>query len=134
MGFFSWHTNDTDRSIANRYSNHKTFTVYMHDNKGNVWIEKAYDGYGRFGGKDYYELLSEMNNLGSSRETGIWLQFEANQKDVIYPALFEHSTSTWESYQGQKSPSCPDQGYFYDDDDDDDDEEDEDNGYPPGWW
>ena len=75
MGFFSWHTNDTDRSIANKYSGRTTFNVYMRDNKGNVWVESDYEGYGRFGGKDYYELLAEMNGLGSDRETGIWLQF-----------------------------------------------------------
>ena len=33
MGFFSWRTQDTDRSIANDYSNRKTFTVVMIDNK-----------------------------------------------------------------------------------------------------
>lgn len=29
MGFFSWKTQDTNKSIANRYSNRPTFTVYM---------------------------------------------------------------------------------------------------------
>ena len=32
MGFFSWKTQDTDRSIANNYSTRKTFTVVMIDN------------------------------------------------------------------------------------------------------
>tara|TARA_R110002020_G_C16156603_1_gene763055 strand:- start:365 stop:850 length:486 start_codon:yes stop_codon:yes gene_type:complete len=62
MGFFSWHTNDTDRSIANRYQDsRKTFTVYMIDNKGNRYVEEEYEGYGVFGNKDYFELLAEMN-------------------------------------------------------------------------
>jgi len=34
MGFFSWKTMDTDRSIANKYSNTSTFKVDMMDNKG----------------------------------------------------------------------------------------------------
>ena len=66
MGFFSWKTNDTERSIANKYSNRSTFTVYMRDNEGNVWVEENYEGYGEFGGKDYYELLAEkMQSLQS---------------------------------------------------------------------
>lgn len=63
MGMFSWKTNDTRRSIWNRYSNHGTFRVYMVDHLGNQWIEDSYEGYGEFGGKDFYELLAEMNCL-----------------------------------------------------------------------
>jgi len=39
MGFFSWRTQDTDRSIANKYSNRETFIVFMIDDKGNYWME-----------------------------------------------------------------------------------------------
>ena len=56
MGFFSWNTCDTDQSIANKYSNRPTFTVHMITPDGRVFTEKDYDGYGVFGGKDYYEL------------------------------------------------------------------------------
>ncbi len=56
MGFFSWKTMDTDKSISNAYSNRGTFRVQMVDDKGNVWTEDNYEGYGVFGGKDYYEL------------------------------------------------------------------------------
>ena len=117
MGFFSWKTNDTKRSIANHYSNRSTFTVYMRDNKGNVWIEENYDGYGEFGGKDYFELLAEMNGLEPDRDAGIGLQFDSGRKDIIFPALFEHDTSSWETYLGQEPDNCPVQGYFYSDDD-----------------
>ena len=54
MGCFSWKTQDTDKSIASRYSNRNTFTVSMLDDKGNSWIEDNYEGYGEFGGKDFY--------------------------------------------------------------------------------
>jgi len=67
MGFFSWKTQDTDRSISNTYSNVKTFTVEMIDNAGNIFTEDNYEGYGRFGGKDYYELLAEMNGFVSEK-------------------------------------------------------------------
>ena len=46
MGFFSWKTQDTDRSIANNYSNKSVFSVTMTDNKGNRWHEHNYEGYG----------------------------------------------------------------------------------------
>ncbi len=74
MGFFSWITQDTDRSIPSTYSDRRTFPVYMHDNKGNVFKEDNYEGYGEFGGKDYYELLAEMNGK-SDRLEGITLEF-----------------------------------------------------------
>jgi len=71
MGFFSWKTQDTGRSIANKYSNRSTFSVRMTDNSGNEWIEDDYEGYGEFGGKDFYELLAEMNGKESSRDEGV---------------------------------------------------------------
>ena len=58
-GQFSWFTQDTNTQIGSEPQN--TITVYMHDNKGNVWKEDNYEGYGEFGGKDYYELLDQMN-------------------------------------------------------------------------
>ena len=61
MGFFSFFTQDTHESIPNTFSNRPTFPVTMADDKGNTWVENDYEGYGVFGGKDYYELLDEMN-------------------------------------------------------------------------
>ena len=64
MGQFSWITQDTGEAIRECYgcNDGNLTTAYMHDNKGNVWEEKSYEGYGVFGGKDYYQLLAEMNN------------------------------------------------------------------------
>lgn len=73
MGFFSWITHDTNRSICNRHSGRPTFPVTMSDDKGNKWHERSYDGCGVFGDKDYYELLAEMNGL-KTREEGIDLE------------------------------------------------------------
>ena len=123
MGFFSWKTNNSDRSIANRYSDRSTFKVYMRDNKGNVWVEEDYEGYGRFGGKDYYELLAEMNGLGSDRNKGLWLQYDSKGINIIYPALFEAfegADPQWKDYRGVAPEDCEYQGYFYDDDDEED--------------
>lgn len=63
MGYFSWITSDTKRSIPNVNSGRKQFTVHMITENGMVFTEEEYDGYGVFGGKDIYELIAEMNNL-----------------------------------------------------------------------
>jgi len=135
MGFFSWKTQDTDRSIANTYSNTKTFRVQMIDNKGNVWTETQYDGYGVFGGKDYYELLAEMNGFTSdstgdvytdeARGFAINIAFKDNgsgvgTEGVYYPNLIELADG-W-VYEMAGPDSCEYQGYFYWETDYDDEE------------
>ena len=107
MGFFSFKTQDTNKSIANSYSTRKTFKVHMFDNKGNVWVEDNYDGYGEFGGKDYYELLAEMNNK-KGRDEGITLSF--SKIPHITPNLTE--TEDWE-WTNDEPQQCEYQGYFY---------------------
>ena len=62
MGQFSWIAQDTERSILISSPKAPFFTAFMHDNKGNVWNEPEYEGYGEFGGKDFFELLAEMNS------------------------------------------------------------------------
>ena len=130
MGFFSWNTMDTDKSIANEHSNRNTFRVQMMDNKGNVWTEDSYDGYGRFGGKDFYELLAEMNGFESdktgdeytdeARGFGINLAFKDNgsgiaTEGVYYPNLVEKANG-W-LYEMGGPDNCEFQGYFYDEED-----------------
>ena len=63
MGYFSWKTQDTGRSISNIDSCRGSFPITMIDNKGNRFHEENYEGYGVFGGKDFFELLAEMNDL-----------------------------------------------------------------------
>ena len=120
MGFFSWETQDSNESIANHYSNRSVFRVYMHDHLGNVWQEDKYDGYGVFGGKDYYELLAEMNGRGSDRSQAIDLAFNDNPTgihtpEVLFPNLFRWKKDDWiEAYEAKGPESCEHQGYFYD--------------------
>lgn len=72
MGFFSWITKTRNgangRSICNKYSQYKTYKVHMISpiaiDGQTMWTEDEYEGYGIFGGKDYYVLLAEINNLG----------------------------------------------------------------------
>jgi hypothetical protein len=108
MGFFSWITQDTGRSIANAYSGLETFKVIMTDDKGNQFVEEDYEGYGVFGGKDYYELLSEMNGGNGDRIEGIGLAHDKEKGGVKHPSLSEDG-----KYREGLPKSCPDQGYFY---------------------
>lgn len=117
MGFFSFKTQDTNRSIANTYSSFTPFTVYMTDNQGNIWCENSYSGYGEFGGKDYYELLAEMNGLPSNREAGIDLAFSGGE--FLSPNLSEDPNWGWVD---EKPEDCEYQGYFYSDGFDDDED------------
>jgi len=108
MGFFSWITQDTDQSIACSFSSRSTFSVTMTDDKGNRYREEAYEGYGIFGGKDYYELLDEMNGGDGDRQAGIALAF--SNRPHKSPSL----SRCGDYYNGDAPENCPDQGYFYD--------------------
>lgn len=117
MGFFSWNTQDTNKSIANAHSSKDTFQVTMTDNKGNKFTEDNYDGYGIFGGKDYYELLAEMNGK-VGRDEGITLAF--GKKAFIAPNLNEDPSAEWENTTPE---DCEFQGFFYYDEDEDEDDD-----------
>lgn len=108
MGFFSFKTQDTHRSIANKYSARETFEVYMHDNAGNVYREDNYEGYGDFGGVDYYELVARMNGL-KDRDEGITASC-GNKPGLLHPNLVQSADWQW---RNQEPENCPAQGFFY---------------------
>lgn len=154
-GQFSWMTQDTGAQIGSQKEN--TIDVWMYDNKGNSWYEKGYDGYGEFGGMDYYELLARMNGYtdedlqdkkllksirvmgkGSMRDIGIALAFENKLKtrdkggDVLFPALVADGRYNWKRHNfKQEAENDPNQSWFqeeeYDDYEDDED-------YEQGWY
>lgn len=107
MGFFSWVTQDTKKSIANSFSDKETFEVTMSDNKGGKWTQRNYNGYGIFGGKDFYELLAEMNGK-ETREEGIELAFSSIK--FLSPNLNEDPEIKWNEGRPEL---CESQGYFY---------------------
>lgn len=116
MGQFSWYTQDTHHRIVND----EDYKVVMTDDKCNQYVEHCYEGYGVFGGKDYYELLAEMNGLPSDRCAGIKLAFSKSDsgisEGVKYPSLTESG-----AYMGGAAPERdPNQGFRMDYDDDDD--------------
>lgn len=116
MGQFSWFTQDTNKRIVNG----REMRVCMTDNKGNIYVEDCYRGYGVFGGKDYYELLAEMNghtlaefngNHDALRSEGITLAFHGNVQgenpSVIHPSITENG----KYYGGVPPKSDPNQGF-----------------------
>ena len=144
MGFFSWKTQDTNRSIANRYSGRETFPVTMISSNGDRYLETDYEGYGIFGGKDYYELLAEMNGITEGdteqkRLAGIDLVFgkfgnnqgypHGDNPHILHPNLVEFPES-WGTYRADPPENCEYQGYFYGSDEDD---EGWDDGDDEGW-
>ena len=122
MGYFSWKTSDTKRSIANNASCRPTFPVIMLDDKGNQYVETDYEGYGVFGGKNYYDLLAEMNGK-TDRDDAIDLFFENNESGdsdvalangVKVPVLIENPSYKNQDWNLISPPEiCEYQGYFY---------------------
>ena len=126
-GQFSWMTQDTGQQIGSEDEN--TIPVYMFDNTGKYWFEPSYEGYGVFGGKDYYELLDQMNGGKGDRDRGIDLAFdkEETSSPILFPALVTSpSNFNYKNHDFTKEPeSDPNQSWYaepeYDEEDEDDD-------------
>jgi len=121
-GQFSWFTQDTNQQIGSEDENTLPF-VYMHDDKGNKWLEKRYEGYGVFGGKDYYELLDQMNGGSGDRSEGIRLAFDdaaVAAGKVLFPALTVSATLPRFHDFTEESPNDPNQSWYTPEEDDDD--------------
>lgn len=124
MGFFSWNTVDTNRSIANVNSGRKTFTVFVLQPNGLPTIkEEAYDGYGVFGGYDVYALFAKWNvpdkcngDVEHDRLVGIDYYF-ANKEHKFPIKIVENPYTTYEETIGESS-QCNYQGFFYPDEED----------------
>ena len=131
MGFFSWKTSDTNKSISNTYSRRGTFPVYLlvpkefEDKYGKYIEEKDYEGYGVFGGYDAYTLVAIWNEPGRCKKDGNWLPeseirsigieiacYDEENAKLKYPIkLVEDKDLDYEKVK--PSINCPDQGYFY---------------------
>jgi len=116
MGMFSWYTQDTNRRIINGENRH----IVMTDNKGNRYSEECYEGYGEFGGKDYYELMAEMNDYtieqfdGSHdllRNKGISLAFDGDNSGENAPHIYPSLTENGVYYNGKSPHIDPNQGF-----------------------
>ena len=123
MGFFSWKTSDTNQSISNTYSSKGTFRVIMLMPNGDKFIEDDYEGYGVFGGIDFYDAVYELNKDNSkfehilsqgweNRFKGIMMlsDKETNREFAISPKLVEDGSLNWSDVEDSKN--CESQGYF----------------------
>ena len=124
-GQFSWMTQDTNQQIGSQEEN--MIPVYMYDNEGNSYYESNYDGYGEFGGVDYYELLDKMNGGDGDRSRGIDLAFEKIKTDseILYPALVTKPNFNWKSHDFTQQPkNDPNQSWYMEPEEDDYNDED----------
>lgn len=91
MGQFSWISQDTNEQIFND-APAGTQTVHMVDPRdGTDYVETDYDGYGRFGGLDFYALIVDINKdfiLKQYADTGY---LNDDNKEILDKPLKEWS-------------------------------------------
>ena len=125
-GQFSWMTQDTGQQIGSQDGNQ--IPVYMFDDKGKYYYENDYEGYGEFGGMDYYELLDKMNGGSGDRSRGIDLAFgkEKTGSEILFPALVtkpdkfnykQHNFAVEAETDPNQSWLAPEEDDFYDQND-----------------
>ena len=121
MGYFSWKTADTNKSISNMDSSRGARAVWLITPDGMAIHEDMYEGYGEFGGFDAYALLAKRNapdlckgDPNYDRSIGIDLFY--GKDPVKYPLKFADNPDC--NYKDlPSSEACPSQGFFYDDED-----------------
>lgn len=123
-GQFSWMTQDSNKQIGSERQN--TIDVYMYDNEGNKWKETKYDGYGVFGGMDFYDLVATMNGYDADRQKGIDLAFgklktKDSKRKTLFPALVEDPRYNWKRHNFTEQPeNDPDQSWYQEEESDED--------------
>ncbi len=121
-GQFSWMTHDTDEQIGSEKLN--TIDVYMYDNEGNKWKETRYDGYGNFGGQDYYDLVATMNGYDADRQKGVDLAFgklktKDKKRKTLFPALVTDPRYNWKRHDfTEEAENDPNQSWYQEEEDD----------------
>jgi len=137
MGFTSFLTADTGRSISNMYSSKGALPVYMHRPGVRRVYEPAYEGYAVFAGLNVFEEMARIN--GVTRESalavwpgrddalliaGVYLLSEGEDevkdlaerlgiaKPLVFPQFTEGGKAKGLDYT-RRPESCPDQGFFY---------------------
>lgn len=121
MGFYSWRTSDTQKSISNNKSTRGTFPVYLITPENEKILETSYNGYGIFGGQDAYALLARWNVpercTGNDEEDRlIGIDIGCDFEDMLklkFPLKFAENP---DCQYNDLPPAfkCEYQGYFYD--------------------
>ena len=123
MGCFSWFTQDKSHTrIVIGSVKKPIYMIGEVDGRRITYTESAYyDGYGVFGGKDYYEFMAEMNGKTLSdfdddrdklRQAGIDMAFDGSTMGDS--TKWKHPTLTLVegNYHNGEAPECdPDQGF-----------------------
>ena len=126
MGFHSFITTDTERSIPSFHSDRDTFTVVVVLPDGTQYREDSYEGYGSFGGRSFISILAEMNHLSEDRALELYVSDTINLPDtdhtLRHPNIVElHNADGW-VWKDQALKICPNQGFFYEYSEDDTEE------------
>lgn len=125
MGYFSWFTQDEShkRIVIGEQLKNPVYMVGVINGKTISFSETNYKGYGKFGGKDYYEFMAEMNgktveDFGGDRDklrsAGIKMAFDRDP--MGYSVKWKHpslSTIMGDYHNGDAPESDPDQGIEY---------------------
>lgn len=123
MGCFSWFTQDKSHTrIVIGYLDKPIHMIGEVNGQRITHTESDYyDGYGVFGGKDYYEFMAEMNgktlaDFDGDREklryAGIEMAFDGDPYGAS--TKWKHPTLTLveSDYHNGEAPECdPDQGF-----------------------
>ena len=91
---------------------------------GDKFVERDYEGYGIFGGIDFYDAVYELNKDNpkfehivsqpwEDRFKGIMMlsHDEANKEFAISPRFVENESLNWADVKDSKN--CKSQGFFY---------------------
>lgn len=122
MGQFSWYTNDGVRLLDDRPL---LKPVYMTGEMPDGAIvtykeERLYDGYGDFGGKDYFEFMAEMNGFTADdfggdknllRSKGIELAFDGDSHGENAPHKYPSLSLDGKWYGGVSPKGDREQGW-----------------------
>ena len=111
MGMFSWFTSDNhERIVAGKVKD-----IYMTGKDGRIFhLKENYEGYGVFGGKDFYEYLAELNGE-FSRDAGIKIAFGYESYDS--PKLLSNKANIKKANIFGVPEDDPDQGFLTKEDD-----------------
>lgn len=131
MGYFSWKTSDTHKSVSNCDSVRGALPVYLLQPDGEPIFEDCYEGYGVFGGHDVYALVARWNvpeqcNGDDEHDRMIGIDIACYDEDnakLKYPIKIVEKPAPYGEIEASKG--CPHQGYFYDDWDEEDEWEEE---------
>lgn len=123
MGCFSWFTQDKSHTrIVIGSVKKPIYMIGEIDGRRITYTESAYyEGYGVFGGKDYYEFMAEMNgktiadfdgDRDKLRQAGIDMAFDGSTMGDS--TKWKHPTLTLvegDYHDGDAPESDPDQGF-----------------------